>query len=61
MKIPIDLKEFLFKNWIMIIIMISCVLVGYISTVFLGKDNPVEQEVEKIILVETGLTIDLTP
>lgn len=59
--IPIEIKEILSKNWIMIIILISCILIGYVSMIFLGKDNQVEQEVEKIIEIETGIRIDLTP
>lgn len=48
-----------------IIIIISIVLVtgaiGLISTKFLGKDNPIEQEAEKIIKDEIGVDVDLTP
>lgn len=44
-----------------IIIVFACVLIGYGSVVFLGKNNPIELEVEKVIEVETGLKIDLTP
>lgn len=61
MKIPIDQKEFLSKTLMITIIVISCLLIGYVSVIFLGKDNPIEQEVEKIIEAETSVVIDLTP
>lgn len=48
-----------------IIIIVSIVLVagavGLISAKFLGNDNPIEQEAEKIIKDETGIEVDLTP
>lgn len=47
-------------NWIIIIVII-CVVVGYISVIFLGKNNPIELEIEKVIEIETGLHVDLTP
>jgi len=36
-------------------------LIGYASSYFLGKDNPVEESCEGIIKDKTGLNIDLTP
>lgn len=60
-EIKLPVKNFLLKNWIIIIILISCIGVGYTSVVFLGKNNPIEQDIEKVIEVETGVKIDLTP
>jgi hypothetical protein len=34
--------------------------IGFISKYYLGKDNPVEEECEKIIEDETGKKIDLS-
>lgn len=36
-------------------------LIGYASSYFLGKDNPVEESCESIIKEQTGVDIDLTP
>ena len=47
-------------KWV-IIIVAACVVVGYASVLFLGKNNPVELEIEKVIEVETGVHVDLTP
>lgn len=35
--------------------------IGYLSQYYLGKDNPVEEECEKIIEDQTGKKIDLSP
>lgn len=53
-------------NWVVknkwkIIIAIGAVITAYASILLLGKDNIIEQEAEKIIEVETGLHVDLTP
>lgn len=56
-----EVKEFISKNWVLIIILMTSILVAYISMIFLGKDNIIEQEAEKIIEIESGLKIDLTP
>lgn len=55
------MKEILRENWEFIVIFIILITIGYTSGLFLGKDNPIEQEVEKIIEVETGVKVDLTP
>jgi hypothetical protein len=47
-------------KWVILIIG-SCVIVGYASVLLLGKNNPIEIEVEKVIEAETGLHVDLTP
>lgn len=47
-------------KWV-IIIVASCVAIGYLSVLFLGKNNPVELEIEKVIEAETGVHVDLTP
>lgn len=55
------IKEFLSKNWKLIVILTVGVLVAYGSVIYMGKDNPIEQEVELLIQEETGVKIDLTP
>ncbi len=55
------MKDFLSKNWKVITIIVVGVIVAYASVVFLGKDNQIEQDVEKVIETETGIKIDLTP
>ena len=37
------------------------VLMGVLSTYFLGDDNPIEEITEEIIKEETGIDIDFTP
>lgn len=60
-EITTPLKAFFVKNCWVIIIIIACILVGYASVAFLGRDNQVEVAVEKVIEAETGVKIDLTP
>lgn len=55
------IKDFFAKRWLVIVIVISCIIAGYVSVIVLGKDNPVEQDVELVIETETGIKIDLTP
>lgn len=55
------IKDFISKNWTIIIIVVSCIMVGYASVIFMDKDNLIEQEVEKVIEAETGIHLDLTP
>jgi len=55
------IQDFWAKYRSIIIIVIALVLVGYSSVMFLGKDNPIEEEVEKVIEIETGVKVDLTP
>jgi hypothetical protein len=47
-------------KWI-IVIVVACIAVGYLSVLILGKNNPIELEVEKVIEAETGLHLNLTP
>lgn len=51
-------KKFIFTKWF-VVIMVG--VLGFTSTYFLGPDNPIEQEAEKIIKNETGKDIDLSP
>lgn len=60
-EIKNQIKEFLSKNWKVILAVGLAIVIDLGSVVFLGKDNVVEQEAEKIILEETGVNIDLTP
>ena len=45
---------------ISIIIAIIAGVIGYVSYYFLGADNAIEEECEKIIKDETGANIDLS-
>ena len=47
-------------KWI-IVIVVACIVVGYLSVFILGKNNPVELEIEKVIEAETGVRVDLSP
>ena len=44
-----------------IIISIVAGLIGIGSYYWLGADNPIEEECEKVIKDETGMVIDLSP
>lgn len=35
-------------------------LVGYVSSLYLGDDNPIEEAAEEVIELETGRKIDLS-
>jgi len=36
-------------------------ILGYLSTFFLGNDNPIEEGVEKIVETKTGVKLNLSP
>ena len=55
------MKMFELSVMVVVVIIGVCVLGGLLSTVWLGKDNPVEEVAEKVIQEETGINIDLTP
>lgn len=55
------MMDFIKANWKVIVIVTACVLAGYASVLYLGKDNVIEQEAEKVIELETGIKVDLTP
>jgi hypothetical protein len=63
--IPDEIKTmaiaWLKKNAWLIIVISILILVAFLSVPFLGKDNVVEQDVEKIIETETGIKVDFTP
>jgi hypothetical protein len=54
-------KSIFSKPVFVISIMVILITLVYLSVVFLGKNNIVEVEIEKIVEKETGLTIDFTP
>lgn len=60
-EIAKPMRDFMTTNKWAIIITITSIAIGLGSIIFLGKDNVVEQEVEKIIAIETGVNLDLTP
>ena len=50
------------KNpWIMLIILVVALAIGFISIKFLGSDNVVEEAAEEVIKAETGVDLDLSP
>ena len=48
------------NKWLMLVV-VMLILAAYGSVLILGKNNPIEIEIEKAIEKETGLQIDLTP
>jgi hypothetical protein len=42
-------------------ILVVALVAGYVSSRFLGEDNPVEEAAEEVIESQTGMDIDLTP
>ena len=54
-------QTYLSANWKMIVILIVGVIIAYSSVYFMGKNNAIELEIEKVIEVETGVMINLTP
>lgn len=38
-----------------------CAVVGIVSQFFMGDDNAIEECMEEVIEVETGLEVDLSP
>lgn len=46
---------------IIIVVVSICIAGGLLSTLWLGKDNVIEEAAEKVIERETGIDIDLTP
>ena len=43
-----------------LIVMIS-LIIGYISVLALGNNNPIEEAAENVIKEETGVSLELTP
>jgi hypothetical protein len=43
-----------------LIVMIS-LIIGYISVLALGNNNPIEEAAEDVIKEETGISLELTP
>ena len=54
------IKNFVARNSVIILILI-CLIIGYVSVLYFGNDNILEEEMERIIKSETGMKIDLTP
>lgn len=59
--VPDEIKSMITSKTAIIIIVISAAFIGLVSVAFLGKDNPIEQEAEKVIEAETGIKLDITP
>lgn len=66
---PTELKQMLSQaymtylkpyQFIGLIVMIS-LIIGYISVLALGNNNPIEEAVEDVIKEETGISLELTP
>jgi hypothetical protein len=60
-EILIPIRAFFSKYWAMMIFILGCVIAAYISIIFFGLDNEIEQKAEEFIEKETGVKIDLTP
>lgn len=59
--VPDEVKSMITSKTAVIIIVIIAAFIGLASVAFLGKDNPIEQEAEKVIEAETGIKLDITP
>lgn len=66
---PADLKQILLQayatylkpyQFIGLIVMMS-LIIGYISVLALGNNNPIEEAAEDVIKEETGISLELTP
>lgn len=66
---PADFKQMLVQayttylkpyQFIGLIVMIS-LIIGYISVLALGNNNPIEEAAEDVIKEETGISLELTP
>lgn len=47
-------------QFIGLIVMLS-LIIGCVSVIFLGSNNPIEIAVEEVIKEETGISLELTP
>ena len=54
-------KNFWSKYSWLILLVSGLLIMAYCSVIFLGKNNEIELEIEKVIEVETGVKLDLTP
>ncbi len=61
MKVKNYLKLMLINFSFLVASVALMLVIGYVSVIFLGKDNPVEEISEAVIQAETGKSIDLTP
>ncbi len=43
------------------LIVIISLIIGYISVLVLGDDNPIEEAAEDVIKEEAGISLELTP
>jgi len=55
------MKDSLSNNYKVIVIIAVCIIVAYLSVIFMGKDNPIELDIENVIEAQTGIKVDLTP
>ncbi len=55
------MKMYELGTLIIITIISLCVVAGLASKIWYGDDNPIEETAEKIIELETGIDIDLSP
>lgn len=55
------MKLYDFGIVIIIGVIAVCAIGGYVSSRYLGNDNPIEEAAEEVIEEETGLDVDLSP
>lgn len=53
-------KDIIQPNLFLLGIFGACLVIGVVSIVLFGKNNPVERAVESVIAEETGLVVDLS-
>ena len=62
MKFKNIVKIIFFNNFLTLIVLIFfLMLIGYVSVIFLGGNNEIEEISEAIIEKEIGVHVDLTP
>ncbi len=66
---PTELKQMLSQAYMTYVkpyqliglIVIISLIIGYISVLALGNNNPIEEAAEDVIKEETGISLELTP
>ena len=66
MKKSLNILEVMMKLYdggslLVVGILVVALVAGYVSTRWLGNDNPVEEAAEEVIESQTGMDIDLSP
>ncbi len=64
MTIPKEIRtlfeEIPFMKWFILFFSFVCLLLAYVSVIYFGNDNIIEQKLEKIIEAEMGIKVDVS-